>query len=106
MSSPRPRYYRKGAEPATPGPCAICLTHTSLVSDHHHTTGLNRGRLCGTCNAGLGFFKDSPTLCRAAAAYLDAYTAAHQHEPDARCPHPDGPTRKPRSRGSHSSYRY
>lgn len=59
--------------------CAICKTpHIDengkrLFIDHNHTLGLTavRGLLCGPCNMGLGSFKDSPTILRAAAKYLE-----------------------------------
>lgn len=56
--------------------CAICKTtefgkralgHT----DHCHKTGKVRGVLCARCNAGLGYYWDSPQLLRAAADYLE-----------------------------------
>ena len=54
--------------------CEICekefKTQREKHGDHSHKTGEWRGVLCGTCNAGLGMFKDSPELCEAAAAYL------------------------------------
>jgi len=63
------------------GGCAICGTpvgHLSrygtpcrLAVDHDHETGQIRGLLCGSCNRGLGFFGDSPTLLKAAILYLD-----------------------------------
>lgn len=59
--------------------CAICKTpHIDengkrLFIDHNHTLGLTavRGLLCGPCNMGLGSFKDSPAILRAAAKYLE-----------------------------------
>lgn len=38
--------------------------------DHCHSTGVIRGILCRSCNCGLGNFKDSPELLKAAIAYL------------------------------------
>lgn len=62
--------------------CSICKTPISMYSeennpiliasvDHCHETGRVRGLLCRSCNTGLGYFKDNPTLCRLAAIYLD-----------------------------------
>jgi hypothetical protein len=42
-----------------------------LTIDHNHETGEIRGILCSRCNTGLGMFRDSPDLLRAATAYLD-----------------------------------
>ncbi len=55
--------------------CAICGKHQSelkqnLSVDHDHSTGNVRGLLCGTCNTGLGHFKDSPKLLENALTYL------------------------------------
>jgi hypothetical protein len=59
--------------------CLICgVAHRDenggrLVIDHDHqkdVTGV-RGLLCNTCNLGLGLFKDSPELLKAAAVYLE-----------------------------------
>jgi hypothetical protein len=45
-----------------------------LCADHAHTIPPQpRALLCHSCNAGLGLFKDSPELCRAAAEYLEAW---------------------------------
>ena len=63
------------------GKCAICGRTGEepamryggrLVLDHNHTTNEIRGLLCGSCNIGLGHFKDSPELLQKAKEYLDA----------------------------------
>jgi len=57
---------------AQKGCCLICgVTPTRLHIDHDHTTDVVRGLLCNTCNAGLGQFKDSPDLLRAATKYVE-----------------------------------
>lgn len=55
--------------------CAICRTPAIMFSDalhvdHSHITKKVRGLLCSSCNNGLGRFKDSGVLLRAAALYL------------------------------------
>lgn len=60
--------------------CKICLTETPtgrwkvFAVDHCHTTGKIRGLLCNECNRGMGLLKDSSSLLRAAADYLDSFT--------------------------------
>jgi hypothetical protein len=39
--------------------------------DHDHLTGKVRGVVHNDCNRALGFFKDSPKICRKAAEYLE-----------------------------------
>lgn len=54
--------------------CAIChksQENRRLVIDHCHDTGKVRGVLCGTCNSGLGYFKDNIALIRKAIDYLE-----------------------------------
>lgn len=63
---------------AQDGRCAICRTRAEdaprriLAIDHCHSTGKIRGLLCDSCNHGVGMFKDSPELMKAAIDYLGA----------------------------------
>lgn len=45
----------------------------TLVVDHDHLTGRNRGLLCRECNWGLGRAKDSPRILQRAAEYLETH---------------------------------
>lgn len=54
--------------------CKICGTEvdmTTVAIDHCHSNGHIRGFLCGTCNSGLGFFKDNTDYLRTAIEYLN-----------------------------------
>ena len=53
--------------------CEICGATQNLVSDHCHSTGFRRGKLCSDCNLGLGFFFDEPQVLRDAAEYVERY---------------------------------
>ena len=55
---------------------------TELCVDHLHGTSLVRGLLCHGCNSGLGFFRDSPTLLRLAAEYLETSLPEDMLPPD------------------------
>lgn len=50
--------------------CTICGSIEKLCIDHSHQSGRVRGRLCTSCNKGLGFFKDNPTLLLRASDYI------------------------------------
>lgn len=50
--------------------CVICGDPGELVVDHCHSTNKVRGMLCGSCNLGLGKFKDDPQLLEFARIYL------------------------------------
>lgn len=55
------------------GVCVICKSvpkKRKFAVDHNHETGEIRGILCGSCNMGLGYFKDNITLLRNAILYL------------------------------------
>lgn len=56
------------------GLCAICDKQNSIERplnvDHCHKTNKVRGLLCGSCNRGLGLFKDSVELLERSINYL------------------------------------
>lgn len=52
--------------------CAICGLYMEKPRvDHNHITGKIHGLLHANCNAGIGMLRDSPTLLRKAAEYLE-----------------------------------
>lgn len=55
------------------GNCRICGDRSALVLDHCHKTETFRGFLCGKCNLGIGFLKDSPSAAASAWFYLVAH---------------------------------
>lgn len=63
------------------GRCAICRSSSVrngsqkvLHVDHDHDFGHVRGLLCSPCNKALGGFRDSPSLLRAAARYVERHS--------------------------------
>ena len=57
------------------GICKICGIKEAKHFDHCHKTGTWRGLLCGTCNLGLGLFKDNPLILMRAAKYIEENTS-------------------------------
>ncbi len=57
------------------GRCAICGSQVALAVDHCHATGVVRALLCGSCNGGLGLFRDSVSRLESAIAYLHEHAA-------------------------------
>lgn len=53
------------------GLCALCiLPMKKMCVDHCHDTGKVRGLLCGSCNTGLGMFKDNTEVMKRGIAYV------------------------------------
>ena len=50
--------------------CEICGSENKLCVDHNHKLNNVRGILCGTCNSGIGMFKDDIKLLTKAIEYL------------------------------------
>jgi len=69
--------------------CDICRQPLSTRSrrrehvDHDHQTGLVRGLLCGSCNTGLGCYRDDPALLASAIAYLGRWDQQSPSDPAA-----------------------
>jgi hypothetical protein len=61
------------------GRCMICRQlpgKRGLVPDHVHATPPQpRALLCDRCNAAIGLLRESPEICRAAAEYIENWTA-------------------------------
>jgi hypothetical protein len=60
--------------------CAICGMSFELSTptlDHCHNTNRVRGALCGSCNLGIGCFKDSVPALESAISYLRADYSQH-----------------------------
>lgn len=56
------------------GLCAVARCGRPIRDiDHNHTTGETRDLLCNQCNSALGLFRDSPSLLRSAATYLESH---------------------------------
>lgn len=59
--------------------CLICqndfdMNNTKAIHvDHCHETNIVRGILCGTCNKGLGLFKDNIEYLQSAIKYLKRF---------------------------------
>lgn len=72
------------------GVCAICNGRPStkrssrLFVDHDHKTGRVRALLCYRCNAGLGYFLESPANFRRAIAYLEGFNVCNEKDWPAR----------------------
>lgn len=52
------------------GDCPICLSRKATAVDHCHVTNIARGKLCTSCNLGLGYFEDDIARLGRAAEYL------------------------------------
>lgn len=62
----------KQAGSKRPKRCQVCKKPGKIFFDHCHKKGHFRGWLCNGCNAALGFVRDSASLLRKLADYLDA----------------------------------
>jgi hypothetical protein len=62
----------RALEAAQGGRCYICQERprTRLFVDHDHETGRVRKLLCRTCNAAIGFLRESPEIAERLASYL------------------------------------
>ena len=55
----------------SPSFCEVCGEREIICFDHDHSTGKFRGWICKRCNFILGLSKDSPSLLRQLAGYLE-----------------------------------
>lgn len=63
--------------------CAICRNKFQedkrIHVDHNHKTGAVRALLCGSCNQGLGYFKDDTLLLERAIVYIQRHDKSKEH---------------------------
>jgi len=53
------------------GNCSICENKFEVLNvDHDHNTDIVRGLLCGSCNRGLGLFRDDAIILEKALRYI------------------------------------
>jgi hypothetical protein len=62
------------------GRCAVCGVANNgkfrfFAVDHNHTTNAVRKLLCNHCNSAIGYLREDPAIARAAAEYLESFTA-------------------------------
>ncbi len=55
-----------------PESCQICGNKQNMCIDHCHSGDYVRGRLCSTCNTGIGMFQDNPEILEKAIKYLNS----------------------------------
>lgn len=64
------------------GYCECCGRESDLNQDHDHSNGLARGKLCRSCNVGIGFFKEDLRRLADAMDYLKKWRLAHYQMTD------------------------
>ena len=67
----RLRKLEKKAGRKKPKRCEVCNIVDIIHFDHDHKTNKFRGWVCGNCNRALGCAKDSPSILRKLADYLE-----------------------------------
>ena len=60
--------------------CPICQKLKPPVQDHDHKNHMIRGKICGSCNLGLGHFRDDPTIVKRALDYLRYWMLKHEFD--------------------------